>query len=246
MMRASAAYPSFAAGVRDSLPVVGGYVPACLTFGVVGTGMGLDPLSVFLLSALLYAGASQFVTVQLIGNGAIAAVIIGTVAMVNLRYAVLARALGQRSSGQRQHMALMGAFLTEEVYAIVAYGKRARSWQRVPVSYVLGVEILPYLVTLLCTAVGIAAGHEIPKEYLPALNTSLYALIIALVLPQIMNYRRVAKLCAVAAAVSIVVTAVAGDSVAVLMALLCGAVFLRVTRRVGTESAEARGNGRNV
>lgn len=230
----------FTAGLRDSLPVVGGYVPACLTFGAVGTGLGLDPLPVFLLSALLYAGASQFIAVQLLSAKVSAAVVLVTILLVNLRYVVLARALGPRLEGRPAQRALLGAAITEEVYAVLAFGPRTGSRRGLPAAYVAGAELPPYLVTLLCTAVGIVAGRSIPTEYLPALTTSLYALVICLVLPPILADGRTARLCALAAVASVLGTLVLGPTAGVLAAMGAGALFLRFGARSDTPVADER------
>lgn len=224
------AQSDFVFGLRDSVPIVWGYVPACLTFGIVGTGLGVDPLAVFLLSALLYAGASQFVAVKLMASSSAVPVMLLTVALVNIRYVVLARALGRRLHGPRRSLVAAGAFLTEEVYAIAQYGRRTQARDQVSTAYLAGIELPPYTATLVCTALGIVAGNAVPVELLPSLNTSLYALLIALVAPQALANRRVAVMCLIAAGLSIVVSNVAGESGAVLVSLAAGAMYLRATR----------------
>lgn len=63
-------------GLKDSLAIVAGFIPACFTFGLVGKGLGLGNLEVFLLSALVFAGASQFIGVKMLAAGAAAPVIL--------------------------------------------------------------------------------------------------------------------------------------------------------------------------
>lgn len=224
----------FVVGLRDSTPIVWGYIPACLTFGIVGSGLGVDPLAVFLLSALLYAGASQFVAVKLLASSTAVPVVLLTIALINIRYVVLARALGHRLHGSRRSLAASGALLTEEVYAVAQYGRRTQSRRRVSTAYLVGVEVPPYIATLVCTALGIVAGQAVPVEYLPSLNTSLYALLIALVVPQALANRRVAIMCLIAAVLSVVVAHLVGDTGAVLVSLAVGAIYLRATRARST------------
>jgi hypothetical protein len=72
---------------------------------------------------------------------------------------------------------------------------------------------------------------------LPSLNTSLYALLLALVLPQIVASSRVALMCAAAVATSVIVTVLAGSTPAVLASAAVGFVVLNLTRRYGRPAA---------
>ncbi len=60
---------SFAAGVWASLPVVVGYVPAAIAFGVAARGAGLGTTEALLMSLIVYSGASQFAIVGLVAAG---------------------------------------------------------------------------------------------------------------------------------------------------------------------------------
>nr|WP_277347970.1 AzlC family ABC transporter permease [Streptomyces sp. HNM0574] len=215
------------------MPVVLGYLPACLTFGLVGSGLGLDPAVVFALSALVYAGASQFIGAKMLAAGAAAPVILLSITLVNLRYALLAASFRyQLAPGiSRATRALLGFGLTEEVYAVGLMGKDPR--RKLTASYLLGLEIPPYLVTLGCTALGIQLARVIPEDLLPALNTSLYALLIALVLPQALASASNAAVCLLSAAASWAATAATGnDTMGVLAAMAVAPCCVLALRRV--------------
>lgn len=229
-MTTATAPGSLRAGLRDSLPIVVGYVPACMTFGVVGVGLGLRPLVVFLLSALLYAGASQFVSAHMLAAGATGAALFVTVGLINLRYAVMSHALDRRIHARSCERGLGMLLLTEEVYAVAQYGRNPRT-RGINLRYLLGLELLPYAATLAGTGLGIAVGTQAPQRLLPALNTSLYALLIAILGPQIVRSRRVAALCAVGAATSLLVGALAGSTAAILATIVTGTIFLKLTAR---------------
>ena len=168
----------FRAGLIDAIPIILGYMPVCLTFGAVGAGLELDPVLVFGFSALLYAGASQFVAIQLLAAHANGILIVATIMLVNLRYALLARSFRNRVEARGiAAKAAIAPLLTEEVYAVAMYGEREKGTS-LSTRYILGLQIPPYFATMIFTAIGIGFGSIIPTSLLPAFSSSLYALLI--------------------------------------------------------------------
>ena len=47
-------------GVIDGLPLLGGYIPVAISFGVIAVQAGFSTLEATLISVFIYAGASQF------------------------------------------------------------------------------------------------------------------------------------------------------------------------------------------
>jgi predicted branched-subunit amino acid permease len=56
-------------GVKAALPIVLGYLPVGMAFGVLARQAGLSPLESGSMSLLVYAGASQFIAVEMISKG---------------------------------------------------------------------------------------------------------------------------------------------------------------------------------
>src|SRR3990172_1543407 len=76
----------FIAGVRDELPIVVGVVPFGMIYGALAVGAGMPPAVAQAASAVIFAGSAQFLTAQLVGIGAPAAVIIASAIIVNVRH----------------------------------------------------------------------------------------------------------------------------------------------------------------
>ncbi|WP_209444124.1 AzlC family ABC transporter permease [Paenibacillus ihuae] len=191
-------------GILDSVPIVIGYIPACITFGLVGKALSLSDLEVFLLSALVYAGASQFIAAKLMAAGTAALIILLLTLIINLRYFFISMSFSSRLNRKSRpfHKGLVGFGLTEEVYAVsMMSDKNRKDAGNHSLPYLLGLEVPPYAVTLISTYAGIMLAGYIPADFLPALNTSLYALLIALVIPQIRRNTRNLAIC-ISAAVS--------------------------------------------
>ncbi|MNC06272.1 Inner membrane protein YgaZ [compost metagenome] len=212
----------FRKGLKDSVAIVAGFIPACFTFGLVGKGLGLGSLEVFLLSALVFAGASQFIGVKMLAAGAAAPMILLLTLIINLRYLFISLSFGGQLDRTINSLAKVwiGFSLTEEVYA-VSMIPRNHSKENITLPYLLGLQIPPYIANLLATAAGISLASYIPAIYLPALNTSLYALLIALIVPQLKGSIRNLAICLAAAGSSWLLHPVLGNS-SILAAMLIG------------------------
>ena len=61
--------PAWKEGVRAATPIVLGYLPVGLAFGVLARRAGLTTPEAGLMSLLVYAGSSQFIAVEMISKG---------------------------------------------------------------------------------------------------------------------------------------------------------------------------------
>ncbi|MFL7807020.1 MAG: AzlC family ABC transporter permease, partial [Anaerolineae bacterium] len=62
---------SWRRGLSQVAPIVLGYVPIGFAYGVLAEKAGLSPRSAVLMSALVYAGAAQFIATGLLAAGAL-------------------------------------------------------------------------------------------------------------------------------------------------------------------------------
>ncbi|MNO25360.1 Inner membrane protein YgaZ [compost metagenome] len=213
----------FKRGCMDSLPIVAGYIPACLTFGLIGKGLNMGDLEVLLLSMLVYAGASQFIGVKLLAAGAAAPVVLLLTLIINLRYLFISLSFSRKlkSSFSIFQKGIVGFGLTEEVFAVSTMSHRNEQGKSLTLSYMLGLELLPYTASLLATGSGIWLAEYIPGNLLPALNTSLYSLLIVLIVPLLFDSRSNLAVFIAAAVSSWLLQPYLGTA-AVLVAMLAG------------------------
>ena len=83
----------FDAGLLAALPIALGYLPIAFSFGVAATRSGLSGLEAFGMSALIYAGAAQFLALGLVAAGTPLLVVAATLVAMNLRHLIYAPAL---------------------------------------------------------------------------------------------------------------------------------------------------------
>jgi 4-azaleucine resistance transporter AzlC len=175
---------SFKEGVKAALPIVLGYLPVGITFGVLARKAGLTSCEAGLMSLFVYAGASQFLAIEMISKGIPTLSIILATCFVNLRHVLMSSNLSIYLRNIRiPLLGLLSAQMTDESYA-VAISKLP--WIENRPHYLLGLQI----VSQLAWVVGSFAGALLSS---PATSTgwglpfALPALFICLLVLQIKN-----------------------------------------------------------
>jgi len=109
----------FQSGVRAALPIVLGYLPVGMAFGVLARQAGLSPLESGSMSLLVYAGASQFIAVEMISKGVPWVPIVLTTFLINLRHLLMSSTLSLHFRGTSlRTLGLLSAQLTDESFAV--------------------------------------------------------------------------------------------------------------------------------
>jgi len=106
-------------GLKMGFPILLGYIPVGLAFGILAVQQGFTVLQAVLCSATAIAGAGQFIAVASLAAGASAATVIIATSIVNLRYVLFATTL----SPYMRRMPLrwqfwLGFTLTDESFAV--------------------------------------------------------------------------------------------------------------------------------
>ena len=90
---------SFAAGVIHMLPMTLAAAPFGLIVGAMGRQVGLETWELLFMSAAVFAGAAQFIALEMWTAPLPALAIIGTVLMVNLRHILMGAAIAPHIKG---------------------------------------------------------------------------------------------------------------------------------------------------
>ncbi len=106
-------------GARRGVPILLGYLPVGMAFGVLASTAGFSPPQAIACSATALAGAGQFIALSLLASGADALSIIAGTTIVNLRYVLFAATLAPHVSALPLRWQLPVAFtLTDETFAV--------------------------------------------------------------------------------------------------------------------------------
>ena len=76
----------FKQGVLEELPLQLGVFPFGIIYGIMAIESGLTPTQAFLMSSIIFGGASQIAFVQLISSATSLGVIVTTVSAINSRH----------------------------------------------------------------------------------------------------------------------------------------------------------------
>lgn len=173
------------AGAQAALPIVLGYIPIGLAFGVGAADKGLGPVAAGVMSLFVFAGASQFVAVNMLAAGAAAGAIVSTTFLVNLRHLLMSAALGPHVRSWPARLLFPAAFwLTDESFAVLSSGlATGRLPSPLRPAYVLSLQATAYLSWAASTILG-AVLHNVVTDgrawgidlTLPAMFAGLLAL----------------------------------------------------------------------
>ncbi len=83
-------------GARDTLPVIVAVFPFAVVFGTLASEAGFTLFEIMLASGTIYAGASQYVMLELMGHQASAISIVFAVFLVNTRHILYSASIGRR------------------------------------------------------------------------------------------------------------------------------------------------------
>ncbi len=173
----------FKFGVKNSFPIILGYLPIGIAYGMLAVNRGINPFSAVLMSAFVFAGSSQLVALEMIAaEAAVSAVIIMTF-LVNLRHVLLSASLSLHLKNLPSFWyPILGFFITDEAFAVaVAKFDKVENNK----DYYLGLGIFSYLGWVFSSAVGAFLSGYINIESAGALDFVLPAMFVVLLIIQI-------------------------------------------------------------
>lgn len=172
-----------------------GYVPAALTFGLLAKSTGLSIIETFAMSLLVFAGAAQYMAINLIALGTGALEIIFTTFIVNIRHLLMSATVSEKVERVNPIIkALYSFMITDEVFAVTTTQPG-----RIKTSFVFGVGLIAYSSWVINSVIGHLVGSILPEMLQESMAIALYAMFIALLMPSLKKHRKVVSLAVVAA-----------------------------------------------
>ena len=186
MIKASQTSSHWFRGVMRAMPIVFGYVPVGLAYGILAQKAGLSPVNTVLMSILVYAGSAQLIAVGLFGAQVPVLTIIMTTFVVNLRHLIMASALTPYlKHWRKRELAVFAYELTDETFAVHS----AQFPNGVPPKIeVLATNITAQTSWVTGTLLGIAVGRLVTDVKPFALDYALPAMFVALLVLQIKQW----------------------------------------------------------
>jgi len=166
---------------KAGIPIFIGYVPAAIAFGILSKGCGITLLECFLFSAVVFAGASQFIALNLLMTGMGPGGIILTTLLVNFRHFLMSAYLSTRIGRiARKYIFLIAFGVTDEVFSVLSFKKGQLSK-----TFVFILQLSAYSGWISGTVTGYIMGGFLPEILTKSMGVALYALLLAILLPEI-------------------------------------------------------------
>ncbi|WP_108444975.1 AzlC family ABC transporter permease [Halomonas denitrificans] len=217
-------------GMREAIPLLGGYVPVAISFGLVAIQAGFTAQEAVLISALVYAGASQFLFVGMAAAGSPLWLVVVMTLLINVRHVVYAPNLAPWLTASRGWPWLMHA-LTDQVFAL-AHTRLPQLPETQRLGWFTGAALFAWASWIAGTALGALAGEELMARW-PLLGEimpfALPALFLVLVVPRFTSRRwSLALSLTVLSALTLTVTGF--TNLAIPLAAACGALCFQAVK----------------
>ena len=237
----------FLLGMKKGIPVALGYFAVSFSFGVMA-GQGLTPLMATIISATNLTSSGQYAGVQLMMKSASYIEIILTVLLINLRYSLMSISLSQRLDPNKGIASkfLIGFGITDEVYAL-----SITSPHKLTTKYMLGLISLPFVGWVSGTVVGAYGAQFFNEDLLKAMGIALYAMFIAIIIPDARRSKPILFIILIASALSCMFYYIPGIKeiglgfkiiISTVIAALIGAIFFPIDNDKKPEIIESSGD----
>lgn len=174
---------SFWRGVRLGFPILLGYLPVGMAFGVLAITEGLTPIQAITCSATAIAGAGQFIGLSLMSAGESVFGVLAATSIVNLRYLLFGASLSTHMSAiPPAGQAALAFSVTDETFAVNSDDHRqgrADGWS------MAGVGVVSWVGWVAGTSVGALAASFIGDPSRFGAEFAMPAMFAALLVGQI-------------------------------------------------------------
>lgn len=187
-------------GVTAALPIVIGYFPIAMAFGLLSKNTSVSFRDTSLLSMLVYAGASQFMSLDLIRAGVSTGSIILATFLLNLRHMMMSASLSvELKEVPKKLLPIIGFGITDETFSVMSFNK-----DKISLPFILTLNILSYISWIIGTMVGYVIGEVLPASLQSSMSIGLYAMFAALLFPEIGKSKNILFLSIISALIYII------------------------------------------
>lgn len=151
-----------------------------------------------LMSLVVFAGASQFIAVNLLTLGASLGEIVLTTFMLNLRHFLMTTSLSRKldASVSKAWRAVLAFGVTDETFSVSALCDETT----LPKQFILGLNTIAFLSWNFGTWLGVFFAPALPDAVKASMGIALYAMFIGLLVPHIKKSQAALVVAALAAA----------------------------------------------
>lgn len=171
-------------GVKNSIPVILGYLPIGISYGILALSTDLPPFLIVGMSVFVFAGSSQLIAVNMLSAQATVIPIIMTTFLINLRHILMSASLSLHfKNTPTKLLPFIGFVITDESFAL---GSTLLEENRKNKGiFFLAMGLSAYLGWVFSSLIGVIIGKYILNFEIPVIDFVLPAMFIILLIMQI-------------------------------------------------------------
>ncbi len=175
------ALKTYARGVKAGIPIGLGYLSVSFSFGIMAVSMGFHLWQAVIISMTTLTSAGQLSGIQtMMLPGQYLEMLISQLT-INVRYSFMSVSLSQKTDEKfcGIYRLLFGFFMTDEIFAVASTEKSVSR------SFFFGLVTTPYFGWTFGTLLGALLGNVLPQMVMNALCIAIYAMFVAIIVPQV-------------------------------------------------------------
>lgn len=230
---------SFQQGFQGGISIAIGYLPVALTFGLLSKSTGLSLSETVLMSLIVFAGASQYISLSLLAVGTGIIEIIMTTFIVNIRHFLMSASLSEKVEDDPLWKKALYSFgLTDETFTVASTKDGT-----VNAGYLFGLMLISYASWVINSGIGYVIGASLPPTVQESMGIALYAMFIGLLIPSLKKHRKVMFLAVVAAILNSICYAshILSTGWSIVLSTLVSAVIVELFYMKHTSEVETNG-----
>ena len=213
----------FQKGLQVGFPIMLGYIPIAITYGVLASQSGMSIVELTLMSVLVFAGASQFMGANMIAASASAVEIIVATFVLNFRHFVMSFSFMNEI---RDRISLKGRTglalsLTDETFAVSSLHKEEMNQEKA-VFFYAAINLSAYLSWVFGSFIGGLLGEVIPEQLSQSMGIALYAMFIGLLIPSVKKEMRVGLIAIIAILINVIASQFVSSGWAIVFGTVLG------------------------
>lgn len=222
-------------GFAKTVPLLLGVFPFGIAYGVLAVQTGLSVFETMLMSAIVFAGGSQFLAVGMMASGVGGVMIVVSTLLVNLRHLVMGLSISPYLAESSPWWQRMAAFaMTDESYLVSITHYRDQGQVTGSPAFLLGSGLAIYVSWGIGSLIGALFGSAIADPAKFGLDFMMSVTFVTMLLPELKSARLIvvaAVSAAVATATYILVPGKWYIIIAVVAATLTGVLFEAIAEK---------------
>ena len=174
-------------GLKAGLPIAIGYIPIAIAFGLLAKSSGLPSEIAMLMSFAIFAGASQFVGINLLTLGTAYWEIVLATFILNLRHFLMSASLSSRmeKNTAKSYLALVSFGITDETFTVASL----REEKELSKEFLLALNVMAFAAWNGGTWIGLFLAQGLPDAIKASMGIALYAMFVGLLVPSMRKSR---------------------------------------------------------